>query len=215
MTKSTAKLEREIAKFLVESEIENASGPTGQWKVTDRLPTKAAADKIAAWHRSMGGNSRVVRSHMDKDARCTTCARSAGDPYRRRVGGKIVEGCIDDAHTGHLYGESLRWHMRPEAKSYRASAKSRLRELLKPLSRSRTHSSKFGRWPEPFEGMRVVVTNAGAKRNGVRPGGGTITRVASPDVRYGPATSQARIMVATSSGEFATDYPSDDIGLVR
>lgn len=73
---------------------------------------------------------------------CTTCGRSAASPYRRSVGGKIVEGCIDDAHTGHLYGDSLRWHMRPEAKAFRASMKSRLRELLKPMTRSRAHMGK-------------------------------------------------------------------------
>ncbi len=144
MPKSDAKLDREIAKFLVESEIENASGPTGMWKVTDRVPTLDEATKIAAWRRAGGGNSRV-RSHMTKDnpeARCTTCGRAAGDPYRRRVGGKTVEGCIDDAHTGHLYGDSLRWHMRPEAKSYRVAMKLKRRELLKPMSRSRSHMNK-------------------------------------------------------------------------
>jgi hypothetical protein len=43
----------------------------------------------------------------------------------------VTEGCIDDSHTGHLYGESLRWHNRPAAKKLRSEAKARLREILK------------------------------------------------------------------------------------
>lgn len=60
-----AKLDREILKFLVESETRNASGPTGQWKVTDRFATRKEAEDTAAWRRRQGGNSRV-RSHMNK-----------------------------------------------------------------------------------------------------------------------------------------------------
>lgn len=65
---------------------------------------------------------------------CNTCTRPVGSPFRRYdqgSGHKIVAGCIDAAHDGHLYGNSLAWHMRPESKKLRAEAKKRLRELLK------------------------------------------------------------------------------------
>jgi len=44
------------------------------------------------------------------DARCTTCCRTAAAPYRRVVDGRIVEGCVDAIHTGHLIGGSRDWH---------------------------------------------------------------------------------------------------------
>jgi hypothetical protein len=65
-------------------------------------------------------------------AKCFTCGRPVDAPYRRHdARGAVIEGCIDSAHSGHLYGESLRWHMRPAAKKLRADTKARLRELLK------------------------------------------------------------------------------------
>lgn len=63
--------------------------------------------------------------------RCNTCTRPVNSPFRRYDKGKVTEGCIDAAHTGHLYGESLRWHMRPIAKKMRSDAAKRLRELVK------------------------------------------------------------------------------------
>ena len=50
---------------------------------------------------------------------CATCGRDLGAPYRRIADGRIVEGCISRAHEGKLYGESLRWHMRPTATQFR------------------------------------------------------------------------------------------------
>jgi hypothetical protein len=44
------------------------------------------------------------------DTRCTTCCRPAAAPYRRIVEGRIVEGCVDAIHTGHLIGASRDWH---------------------------------------------------------------------------------------------------------
>jgi hypothetical protein len=62
---------------------------------------------------------------------CTTCGRPAGSPYRVfDKHGKVLQGCIDDFHTGHLVtpSESSRWHNRPEAKKHRASIKKHLRK---------------------------------------------------------------------------------------
>ena len=51
---------------------------------------------------------------------CTTCCRPVQTPYRRHdQGGKVVQGCVDSSHEGHVFGESGRWHNRPEAKLIR------------------------------------------------------------------------------------------------
>lgn len=79
------------------------------------------------------------------EPKCTTCGRPASSPYRRSVGGKIVEGCIDDVHTGHLYGSSLEWHNRPSAKEFRKTVKARIKEMLKGAPRGkapRSHMDK-------------------------------------------------------------------------
>lgn len=57
------------------------------------------------------------------DEKCPTCTRSVFSPYRRLFNGKIVEGCIDASHDDKLYGESLRWHNRKEAKDFRTRLK--------------------------------------------------------------------------------------------
>lgn len=66
------------------------------------------------------------------ELRCFTCTRPVSSPYRRHdASGRIVEGCIDASHDGNIFGESLRWHMRPIAKEIRKKTKDRIRELLK------------------------------------------------------------------------------------
>lgn len=57
---------------------------------------------------------------------CNTCGRAAGSPYRIfDARGKVIAGCVDDFHTGHLVtpSESSFWHNRPEAKKIRAILK--------------------------------------------------------------------------------------------
>lgn len=68
--------------------------------------------------------------------KCPTCGRSAGAPYREHArpdgsvpGGVVTAGCIDPIHTGHLYGESLRWHNRKEAKELRSQELKHLESL--------------------------------------------------------------------------------------
>lgn len=58
----------------------------------------------------------------DPSATCTTCGRALNAPYRRIVAGAIVEGCVDDAHTGHLPAttNTAAWHDRAEARKIRA-----------------------------------------------------------------------------------------------
>lgn len=74
------------------------------------------------------GHGDITTAHSD---RCNTCGRPSSAPFRRfDKSGKLTEGCIDAAHTGHVYGESLRWHNRPEAKKMRKDAVERLRGLL-------------------------------------------------------------------------------------
>lgn len=53
---------------------------------------------------------------------CTTCCRPAASPFRVfDEFGKVINGCVDDFHTGHLtpISESAWWHNRPEAKRIR------------------------------------------------------------------------------------------------
>ena len=52
--------------YRVESEIENASGPTGRWKVTDTFGTLKEAKDTIAWRKSQGGNSRLASSSGKK-----------------------------------------------------------------------------------------------------------------------------------------------------
>lgn len=61
---------------------------------------------------------------------CPSCGRSRCAPFRvYGTDGKAMLGCIDDYHTGHLYGESARWHSRPAAKAHRAQVKRHLTTL--------------------------------------------------------------------------------------
>ena len=48
---------------------------------------------------------------MTDFATCSTCGRPVEFPYRVRVGGEVVEGCIDEAHDDHADD----WHRRAEA----------------------------------------------------------------------------------------------------
>lgn len=53
---------------------------------------------------------------------CTICYKPASAPFRMYdERGKVVGGCIGEAHTGQLVtpSESARWHARPEAKKMR------------------------------------------------------------------------------------------------
>jgi hypothetical protein len=57
---------------------------------------------------------------------CPTCNRPASMPYRRILAGKIVEGCIDAAHTPSMETQRLsntgHWHFRTEAVALRRDA---------------------------------------------------------------------------------------------
>lgn len=57
---------------------------------------------------------------------CNTCTNSVYEPFRvYNADGKVVEGCVDECHTGKLVApsESARWHSRPQAKKIRAGLK--------------------------------------------------------------------------------------------
>jgi len=60
------------------------------------------------------------------DLVCVICMCAPGAPFRRQaIDGsyRIREGCVAAAHDGHLYGNSLAWHLRPEARACRAAIK--------------------------------------------------------------------------------------------
>lgn len=53
---------------------------------------------------------------------CLVCDRRVDDPYRvYNEHGKVVVGCVDESHSGHLVtpSESAWWHGRKEAKQLR------------------------------------------------------------------------------------------------
>lgn len=60
---------------------------------------------------------------------CPTCAKDKYMPYRRMVDGVIVEGCIDACHRDYIYGASLGWHIRVEAREHRAMYLRHMRSL--------------------------------------------------------------------------------------
>jgi len=61
---------------------------------------------------------------------CPTCARPANAPYRRIVDGRIVEGCIDAAHTvACLVGGTREWHYRKAAVAHRRTVAASLEAL--------------------------------------------------------------------------------------
>lgn len=64
---------------------------------------------------------------------CNTCCKPVSRPYRRIVAGKIVEGCVDKSHNGHVIAStnSGAWHNRKEAKKIRADTARHIREMLK------------------------------------------------------------------------------------
>lgn len=65
-------------------------------------------------------------------SKCNICGRNADTPYRVYDShGKAIQGCIADFHTGHLIGESARWHNRPAAKKWRAQQKKYQKQLEK------------------------------------------------------------------------------------
>lgn len=63
--------------------------------------------------------------------KCPICGKPVNAPSRRIVDGRIVEGCIDDSHTGHLTPgtNSHAWHHRKSAKAHRAECKRYYRSI--------------------------------------------------------------------------------------
>lgn len=74
-------------------------------------------------------------SHGGDPDRCPTCGKNPATPYRRIVGGKITEGCIDASHTGRLppTSSTATWHDRPVAARFRKTALQRLLDLGKGI----------------------------------------------------------------------------------
>lgn len=57
---------------------------------------------------------------------CPICGRAPYSPFRTwHADGKVLAGCVDHFHNGHLQRASVssHWHSRPEARRIRASLK--------------------------------------------------------------------------------------------
>ncbi len=70
----------------------------------------------------------AIRAAAGNDCEtCPICARPANAPYRRIVDSRIVEGCIDAAHSvAHLVGDSREWHYRKVAVAHRRAVAANL-----------------------------------------------------------------------------------------
>lgn len=68
----------------------------------------------------------MPRVRVFYSATCPTCCRGPATPFRIHDNrGRVVSGCVDEFHAGHLVSpsESARWHARPEAKRIRAQSR--------------------------------------------------------------------------------------------
>lgn len=67
-----------------------------------------------------------MASKIYYSATCPICNRDAPSPARvYDASGKVLHGCVDHFHTGHLMtpSESAMWHARPAARKIRAAMK--------------------------------------------------------------------------------------------
>lgn len=62
---------------------------------------------------AVSANINTIRTKAGwPGSHCPTCTRAVSTPYRQYDShGKVVSGCVDASHVGHVYGESLRWHV--------------------------------------------------------------------------------------------------------
>jgi hypothetical protein len=90
--------------------------------------------KIVAIRVANGGSADRCCTCGHAAANCCTCGHAAANPYRRIAEGKIVEGCIDATHTGHLQPTSstLAWHDRKQAVAMRRAELARLSRYPSP-----------------------------------------------------------------------------------
>lgn len=72
---------------------------------------RTVSERIMAIRIAAGGSADV----------CCTCGHRAEAPYRRIIGGRIHEGCVDAIHTGRLVSisGSNDWQNRKEAEKIR------------------------------------------------------------------------------------------------
>jgi len=66
----------------------------------------------------------ITSAGVNDEGMCCTCGHLPTMPFRRySTDGKLLYGCVDGCHTGHLVAisESSRWHNRQEAEQIRRS----------------------------------------------------------------------------------------------
>lgn len=202
---------------------------------TPILPYAVADSVINEVDRCVPLNMSIgeQRALVDKLADHADAVYSRNEGFRKKIRGH------GDTGRDHLYAFMRHW-LSAELKKSRPAVFDQLpqsfmsgEELycgnLRPSFRA-SHATKksaaqlnreIAEAIAPFEGMHVAVTKTGAKnypglvgrsRPGLR---GWITRVASPDVRSGPATSRARVRVTFTDGsEYVTDWPTEALRVV-
>lgn len=72
----------------------------------------------------------AIRAKAGNDgSKCCLCGRKPSNPFRAYDrAGRIVAGCVDATHTGHLVpiSECSRWHNRPVANELRRNELNRI-----------------------------------------------------------------------------------------
>jgi hypothetical protein len=98
-------------------------------KVNTIATDRAIARKIVAIREK----ARAALGMLACSMTCPTCGRHVGAPYRRvegilGQGGRIIEGCVDAAHSGALVpgGYNAQWHDREGARQIRRAELERL-----------------------------------------------------------------------------------------
>jgi hypothetical protein len=94
---------------------------------TRRLTPRESA-QLSLARQKLRSDRHSTRNPRKKARRnpeqCPTCGRAPGSPYRvTDARGRVVQGCVDPIHTGHLVGESARWQSRAAARKIQAALK--------------------------------------------------------------------------------------------
>lgn len=93
----------------------------------------AVSEKINRLRKEARGNSGL--RELDQ---CPSCTRDKYSPFRQYdKHGKVLLGCIDPYHSGHLstLSESSRWHNSKMAQAWRRAELKQLETLTKDLRR--------------------------------------------------------------------------------
>jgi hypothetical protein len=182
--------------YTVHGHMKNRDGTLSAFWTHTRL-SKAQAQKLAKEQRAeAGGVAEIVAEDRENSP---PAYGKPGDPPPAKIYDKAEQ----------------KWVPAPQAKRHHATKKKSSAQLTREINEALSRKVERGE-AAPYEGMRVLVTKYGAMHHGLRPGvRGVIKRVASPDVRFGPSTSRASVLVNVHGAEFSTQWPTAALRVVK